>query len=353
MQPTSSKNAASRLRPAYVLCVQALALAIGCSDADRVPTPETAPTDLIADDARAHDFGLIIGGRGQRMRHRYRLTNTTRSAVRILNVVNRKPCCGEVTVSKKEIPPGAAVDVEVVIRVGQEFGGLVHEAEVLTDHPSAVPVVLRTTAHVVPPIRVEELSNSSDPIVAGTKGLRRAGFRVIASGTDADPPIDLDLLKPHSSVRVEWSGPTERGVSDDGLKEDRRNFVIVLDSEGSAGPRSATISLRLAGRDLYQHEVRWEVVAPITASPQVVVIKPPGQEARILLKSHDGRPFKVLRVECDVPAIEGRAARAAGAVSHVITVRQGPGSVKEKGRLTVLTDHPAQSRVELPLVVLN
>jgi hypothetical protein len=125
----------------------------------RESSSDTSPS-LIAQAEREHDFGAAIGRVGQKMGHRYRLSNTTPHDVRITDVINRKSCCGIVEVGSLLLRPGEGTDVEVTLLVGDRFGGIAHETEVVTDQLSDASLVLRTTATAVAALRIEEAPSS-------------------------------------------------------------------------------------------------------------------------------------------------------------------------------------------------
>lgn len=99
--------------------------------------------------------------------------------------------------------------------------------------------------------------------------------------------------------------------------------------------------------------MNWEVVAPITASPRMIVIRPGQADFRVLIQSRDKTTFKVTRVECDAPGIQAHAASTAAGPMQSIAVSGIPRPAKERGVVTVFTDHPAQAKVELPFVVIE
>ena len=98
------------------------------------PEPEAKPS-LIAEADREHDFGPVIASPGRKVEHRYRLRNATQQDVQLLNVINRKTCCGIVRVEKTTLHPGDTTDVEVTLLVGDRFGEVTHATEIETDLP--------------------------------------------------------------------------------------------------------------------------------------------------------------------------------------------------------------------------
>ena len=101
------------------------------------------------------------------------------------------------------------------------------------------------------------------------------------------------------------------------------------------------------------HVVNWEVVSPITTAPKLVAMRPGQRDYRVLLDSRDRRPFRVTRVQCNVPGIQGRPVDTAPALRRIVELEGVPGPGHRRGVVSVFTDHPAQARVEVPFVVIN
>jgi hypothetical protein len=316
------------------------------------PESEAKPT-LIAEADREHDFGAVIANSGRKVKHRYRLRNDTRRDIKILNVINRKTCCGIVQADAPTLHSGDATEIGVTLLVGDRFGRVVHEAEVVTDSPDESSLVFRTEATAVPPIRIEEVAAFDRTIIIGAKEPRLAAFRVYASGTAAEHPIDLDRVELRSTTKVDWAGPKESSPAEDGLQVESRRFIAALDPTGPPGEHRAEVLLQEGNRIVGRHIVSWEVVSPIVASPKVVVIRSGQRECRVIIRSRDQRPFRIKRVECAASGVKGRASSATAALAQTVYIEGVLQSKDHRGSVTVLTDHPLQEKVELPLLVID
>jgi len=314
---------------------------------------EEAKPSLIAEADRHHDFGAVIGRAGQKMDHRYRLENPTGRDVKIVDVINRKTCCGIVHVGRSILRPGEATEVDVTLVVGDKFGEVAHETEVVTDLPSDSNIVLRTTAQAFPAIRVEEVASSEGPILVGTREVRRVELRVLATGTSAEPPVDLDRLELRSTIGVDWAGPKEESPADEGLKVETRRFTASLDPSGLPGDRQAEILLMDGKGVVGRHLVAWVVASAIAATPKMIVMERGKDRYRVTLQSRDQRPFRVVRVDCGVPGVQGRAATGSASRTQIVEVEGVPPPGSGRGQVTVLTDHSAQEKVELPFLVIE
>ena len=98
-----------------------------------------------------------------------------------------------------------------------------------------------------------------------------------------------------------------------------------------------------------------ETVSALTASPKIIVLKPGERDYRVRIRCRDQKPFRITRVECKVPGVEGRAAKSAAALTQTVEVAvQGPVRPQDgRGLITVFTDHSSQARVDLPFVVIE
>ncbi len=141
----------------------------GCGNGDvagaRQEESRGQPTDdgLLGEGSRSYHFGTVVNGPGKALVHHYRLTNHDTKDVKVVDVVNHKPCCGVVRIGKMVLHPGEETDVEVKLVVGEKYGDVVHEAEVVTDPPTPGGLVLRTMAGAFAAIRVEEVTSPEDP----------------------------------------------------------------------------------------------------------------------------------------------------------------------------------------------
>ncbi len=333
---------------------------VGCDDrgqTDIAPPNESAAASatLIGEESRSHHFGAVISKSGLKLKHGYRLVNTTKHDVKVTNLVNRKPCCGEVRIGKTMLHPGDATQVEVTLSIRQEFGDVIHDTVVLTEPAQPDELVLRTMARAYPAIRIEEVTPANGTVLLSSDKPKPVEFRALAYGSSTEPFTDLDRVELRSAIKVNWLGPREKATFEDDLKVVTRRFAALLDPAGPPGERKTEIVLQDDKDPCCTHVVSWETVSPLTASPKMVVMTPGEREYRVLVQSRDQKPFRITRIECNVPGVEGRAANNAPALTQTAEVG-GQGAVRPKdgrGIITFFTDHPSQARVDLPFVVIE
>lgn len=312
----------------------------------------TVETSLIPEDARDHHFGAVVAHPGRKLSHSYRLVNTSRHDVRLLDVVNGRPCCGEVAVTKTTLHPGDHTDVEVTIAVGGKFDAVVHETLLRTDDPTDREVVLRTSALAVPPVRIEEESTTAATVLSHEPP-QRVVLAVSAYGSASDPAVDLTTAEPRSTLKVEWVGPAAEGPGEEGLRCTTRKLALWLDPGGALGQRRDEVVLQTGKQIHHRYMVNWQVIAPITTAPAVIVLKPGDRDQRVLLRSSDRTAFRVVRVDSPATGLTGRVESPSSAATHTIVIAGLPSARQRRGLVTVVTDHPAQSRVELPYLLLD
>jgi len=106
---------------------------------------------------------------------------------------------------------------------------------------------------------------------------------------------------------------------------------------------------------LLAHPVRWEVAPAVRADPPGLVISAnaPQRKHFIALIGHDERPFRLTRVEIDLAGVEVEADLDASKPTHRldVTIQPGPDNTGKPGQLTIATDHPEQSTVEVSVFI--
>lgn len=333
-----------------------LAIVAGCDrpkSSPATPLPLTKlDHSLINERDRTHDFGVVVGSASRVLTYRYPLRNDSGQAVVLREVINRIPCCGTVQVGATRLEPGQATEAEVQFRVAGKFGLSAHEAEIVIDPPGDGPIVLRTMADVVPPIRFEERPDlpSSKP------GFRSATYEVIAAGDQTDPFPSLNQVVIEAQSPTRWAGPV---IVDDGegpIRRQHRSIVVDLDQRGEPGTHSDAIRLKLAKQLIATRPLTWEVTRPIEVVPKVIALTPTKRSSTIVIQSRDGKPFRIVTASADVAGIKVRPSDdAVAAATQTIGVQWSDNAKASdpKGVLQIRTDHPDQMAVSIPIVIIE
>jgi len=305
---------------------------------------------LIAEADSIRDFGLVISKPGRVLDHRFVLKNRTAHDLTII-ADNFKPCCGTVSVDKVNLQPGEETGLVVHLSVGNRFGVVEHETGLRTDPPTG-EWILRTVARAHLAMRVEQEGRDEAAYIAGGES-RRVVFRVSSFGTPADPLIDLSRVDLSSSLTARWDEAAKEGDAERGLTAVSRRFSVDLDIKGDPGERKASILLRDGEATLHEHGVYWRVVPPITAAPEVVVLKPGVKQIRVLLTARDGLPFRLDRVDNTCSGIKATITGDAKLKNHSIVLDRDGTKADTGGKLIFHTDHPSQAEVIVTVVVLD
>ncbi len=190
--------------------------------------------------------------------------------------------------------------------------------------------------------------------LTGASEALKSSFLVTTHGTADDPPIDLDRVELDSLEPVNWDGPSERVTAEDGIAIQTRRFAVLLGQDGGPGSRKESVRLRLDEQAVGEQVMSWEVIAPIAVTPKLLALVPGKLEHRLTLTSADGRPFRITRVETDVPGLEVNRPDAIAAVQAVaIRDARDDGASTERGTVTLHTDHPARPRVVVSVVIIR
>jgi hypothetical protein len=336
------------------------AFAIAVFGCDRRDHPSAAYLDkmnadlpLLCEESH-HHFGAVLGKSGRKLVHAYRMVNTTSHDIKIVELANRKPCCGEVRVGKTMLHPGDDTSVQVTISVKQEFGDIVHETVVLTEPAQPEDLVLRTTATAYPPIRIEEVLPERVSILLTSAKPKLIELNVFAYGTSAEAPLDLDRMSTRSTISVSWAGPAEAPSEDSPIIVSRR-LAAWLDLAGAPGEHKAEILFSDLDQIVYRHILHWETVSAITTSPATIAFRQGNRDYRVLVRSNDQRSFCITRIECDVRGLKARAASAGSALQQVLEIQGAvdPRQDVKRGVIGIFTDRPAQGRVDLPFLLIE
>ena len=268
-----------------------------------------------------------------------------------MRLTNQKTCCGDVAGELRALRPGESTEVNVTLRLADKFGGVEHTTAVETDLASEPEILLRTTATAFSAFRCEEAATDNGTLQVGST--RRFAYRAVATGVPDDPPGNLDHLKLTSDSAVAWTGNAEAVPAPDGVIVQTRLFSLTPPADDPPGEYRAEILLRDAGRVVFRATLNWQVVAAIATSPRMIVVKPGTTSQRVMVFARDGQPFSITRVECSLPGVEYHVVNPTSANRHIVEVKTGSPLSETHGSVTIGTDHAAQGRVELSLLVLE
>jgi hypothetical protein len=318
---------------------------------------ESPPTRwLISREDARHDLGHRIAIPGRTIEYRYRLRNAAPHPVSIANVENLKPCCGTIALESRTLDPGESAEAVLTLSLGDGTNpNVVHEAVVHTEPPSPDPIILRTTALVQPIFRVEEMEGFANLQILKSEPPRQPILRITAYGTSTEPAADFENAVLEASIPVSWISSVTEVASGSGFTERTRRFRATLDASSlTEGPRATSVRIRLNEQTVLEHVIRWEVVAPITAAPRMIVLSQARPEFQLALRAMDDATFQVVQMEAP-SGVSASTVQNSPATLHRIRVTWDGTTLlpKNKANLRVRTDHHAQSEIQIRIAVLQ
>jgi len=303
-----------------------------------------------------HDFGAVLAGSDVSRSHTFRIANTSNRPVRVLGVVNRKPCCGFVEpVAPVTLDPGRAVEIAVRLHIGLAAGRVVHLAELQFegDGGGVFAAEIRTMGTGLARALVEHPEPRS---IALEPGETTQVELVARSFGDRDrPPFPLDDGAIRSEAPSRWSDvATSRLDPDSGLDEIRRPLLVTLTASGEPGRRLDTIELIEEGSAVARKAIAWEVAPAIRATPSGLVLSAGSSGPwKIVLQSRGGRPFRVVSGRSTVEGLALDPEDGQARASHILGVRldDRPRAAACSGVIVVETDHPQQPLVKVAFYI--
>ncbi len=328
----------------------------GCSVHDEsVAVPPATSASLIESEAATYQFGPVINKPGRWLSHTYPLVNHLDRDIELVDVINKKPCCGVINFKRTLLMPGDRTEVEIKLAVGGRFASVSHQAELVTDPPLPEPVMLRTEAEAVPEIRVVESDSNKRVLLVGATHTQPARYQLIATGTAQEPPDDLDGVEIKSSVEAGWVGPQRKSRDDRDFVVHTRDWAAPLSAVGERGSRTDQVVFQRANQVLSRWNVTWEVVLPVEPTPKMLVIQPGTTRYRIVLRSQDAKAFHVESVSCDLAAIEVQPCTATDKAVQTLVFQEKEGGRDDnsRGKITLTTNHPDAATIEIPVHILR
>jgi hypothetical protein len=308
---------------------------------------------------RHFNFGQVLADPSRELSHTFTLQNQTGKVVTIGRVVNGMPCCGEVEpVQAREVRPGASLSVTVKVRA-QSVGPLRHWTSLVTDDPDADEIILDAVALVHAPLRIEALDENALVVAPGHGFARR--FELIeclniSEPTNSQEKARWSISLPDRTAKVQWeASPHERPLSIE-LKERIHPFSVALSAGELSGADGTSLVVSDGTEPKLTYQLRWNVAAAIKAYPTLLRFSGRSSEAYTLtLSCMEGRPFKIVRITCDLPGV-GVSMREESGSRHVLDVAFKAGAVEHRtrtGEIAIETDLAAQKRVRVPVLLVS
>lgn len=336
-------------------CLIAFAATSGCLKLDDSPTPRASRDGELfgPPGEREHDFGLVIAKPGLQLTHTFPLRNTTERPLRLLRVINRKPCCGEVRFTPTTLLAGQMTCLDVTLKVGESTEPLSHLAVVETDDPEFPSRQFFTFARPHPRFTLEPQKDNATLVRAGTTST--AHYTAMAFATPGDRPPSLDDAVILSNAPAQWIGSPKVREVDGGLIASSRPLSLSLIGDGTPGERVTSVEIARHGERLFALRAGWKVDAAIKSAPGALVIgidSEPSQST-ISLRSEDGKAFRITGIRSDLACVVAwpRESGARPIQSVAVQIEPAKRDSTRVGKLTIRTDHPFQPDLNVPVYV--
>ncbi|CAN5901197.1 hypothetical protein BH23PLA1_BH23PLA1_27500 [soil metagenome] len=301
---------------------------------------------------RHFDFGTTLS-RGQELRHEFTLINPTDRSIRLLKAESLMPCCSAVGPFPETIRPDDSVELPVLFRPGSLSGRKGVRFVVWTDDPDHPVWELSVSADLVPEVRIEVVEGDDGPLALGISGSRTLRITCLRIGQEGRGPPEA--VSASSPLSARFSGPPiERSLPGNRVES---SLEILLDLPAAAEPGHQTglLLFRWADGQTWEHQVSWQVTAPIQASPAGLILSSPDPTRREVHLSSSDRPFRVLGVEGLLLARPPDPVPDEARRSHAIRLSFDPSASTADAAFDVIirTDHPHQPTVTLSVLVTN
>ena len=276
----------------------------------------------------------------------YKIRNETGQTVQLLEVINRKTCCGVVHApARMKVAAGETVDLEVEIKASGTLGPLQHFATVTTDSAACPVLQFWTVADVVPRVRVEPIGDHSSAL----KG-QPLDQDFLLTAVDVDPatPIEVTTDGAARGTRIEWSGPTQTITKTNASSSMSRPFRLRVPADREAGAYQERLTVTVDGKFAVGTTTSYAVQPLLTVTPAAVVFKPDRTGITLTFTAADRQPFRVIGATTESAGLSLAPLQSADDGPGVTVKLTDPAAAGRRGSLTIRTDHPRQTLLVVP-----
>ncbi|MGC8642605.1 MAG: DUF1573 domain-containing protein [Isosphaeraceae bacterium] len=296
------------------------------------------------------DLGPVISNREQH-RHEFTVTNPGSRPVRLLSGLPLTPCCSAMGPLPTVIPPGGRARIPVVFSARHQSGRKQFTFLVGTDAGPA-PISLVLSADLVSAWDLQGPVDSG--LACRVNRPQEWSLRLVCRRDGAEglgPPESVAASTPLSA---EFVGPPRVIRAAGRMVEVFRNVRLKAPSCDSPGWRRGEITFFWPDGGREEAPVSWAVTPAITVSPTGLVLQPSRGPlgATVRLRSDD-LPFRVLKVLSPLLKTPFKVPTGPKRKTHRLEIALDPAETHSAGSsdLTIITDHPDQSRVVVSVVV--
>lgn len=262
---------------------------------------------------RSHDFGTVA--RGSKVRHTFRVVNTTSYDVHIADF--RTKCgCTDVKIGSRDVPPGTQTTVEVTLDTTRFVGYKPSGLTLVFDRPQFVEVDLNLSSFIRGDLMLSEGGFDFGTVARGAS--RSHTLQVSYQGNRSDWAITkLNTITDHVQASLKPVGRTTSGAQ-------RYELTATVNPSAPAGYLREEITLSTNDPESPSIPVSvTAIVQPaVTVAPAVLNLGrlKPGQEIQKIVMVKGAQPFRVTGASSLRPELSAATPAGDAKPFHTMTV---------------------------------
>lgn len=297
---------------------------------------QTQEVPRMALDSLHHDFGRLAPD--TQAAHRFTITNAGNAPL-VIGPVNPSCGCTSTVVGRQTLAPGESTELEVTFNTAGLKGVARRTVEVRSNDPIEASQTLSIEAEVLGDVLPSTETVLLQDLVPRDR--RKVSVKLASATSQAIVVTGVDLSP------APWLGVATREAGKD-LYVDFDLLARRLPPGKLYGTDTAALHLNNPRPSVVNLSVRWEVRAPVRATPERVAwAEPAGQELLqpVRLESRAHKPFRILSARTSSPLLQVRdlspRAAASQTVQLLLSAAALPGVYDERAFLTLDTPgHP-------------
>jgi hypothetical protein len=311
---------------------------------------------------KTFDVGAVFPDITPQLRHSFAVKNDANQPIKIREIFKSCTCTSAGT-GKTTLAPGESTDLNLVVDTRPIFNNWALSCRVVTDHPAEPERTYKLSYRTYPRVRFDIDAIQIDDVtaartVAEGQPARKAWLEIYepvgATGQDA-----LSDLKAPPPVVVSFDRKPEVTLLEKGTVRRLRYALSVSVAPETVARSGTRVENVIATTKLGYRastSATWTVDLPLSVSPSTISFGVIGADdevpiRKILIKSNDGRLFRLLARDAEAGDIEVRGVPSSGpANQHVVQLAfHGPRSGRAfiTGKVLVTTDHPETRNIEV------
>ncbi len=314
---------------------------------------------------RTFGAGAVFIGQTPKFRHSFKVANDTGAALKITDL-KRSCTCTAAAVKKNLLAPGDTTDLDLEINANPGLNQWLVVCSLITDPPTSPELVYEVLNRSYPHLRfdvstldlgVRKTGKLSRGGGMGNRGSAKSGvtFELYESADEeSDRPISVSVPKP---LFADHDPKPEVELIEGGkVRRSRYQVHISLaDDLDSMASGTHTVTAKTARGEMTSLVAVWVVESPLIVSPTRLSFGLVGPDdavpsRKVVIKSTDGRAFRLSKATSRSAEVEVRALATEPAPSHIVELALLKRSGSKRflaGEVTIATDHPEAASIPI------